>query len=69
MRMVSGRSEVGAPHLSTEPLRSLIVGEDAPGDVCKTDYDIREFLHGTSTTFCHPSGTCKMGQDAHGGGG
>ena len=47
----------------TEPLSSLILGEDAPGDACKTDDDIREFLHGTSTTFCHPSGTCKMGQD------
>ena len=47
----------------TEPLRSLIVGEDAPGDACKTDDDIREFLRSTSTTFCHPSGTCKMGQD------
>ncbi len=48
----------------TEPIRSLVLAEDSPGDACKTDNDIREFMHKTATTFCHPSGTCKMGQDA-----
>lgn len=48
----------------TEPINSLILGEDSPGDACRTDNEIREFLHNTASTFCHPSGTCKMGQDA-----
>jgi len=47
----------------TDPIRSLVVGEDSPGDTCQTDNDIRDFLHKTASTFCHPSGTCKMGQD------
>ncbi|MBZ5694771.1 MAG: GMC family oxidoreductase N-terminal domain-containing protein [Acidobacteriia bacterium] len=48
----------------TEPIKSLILGEDSPGDACRTDKDLRDFLHNTAITFCHPSGTCKMGQDA-----
>ncbi len=48
----------------TEPIKSLILSEDSPGDACKTDDDIRAFLHNAASTFCHPSGTCKMGQDA-----
>jgi choline dehydrogenase len=47
----------------TEPIKSLVLGEDSPGDACRTDNDIRDFLHKTASTFCHPSGTCKMGQD------
>jgi len=48
---------------ATEPLHSMIVGEDAPGDAVHTDAELREYLHATGSTFCHPSGTCKMGQD------
>jgi len=48
----------------TEPIKSRILGEDSPGDACRTDNDIREYLHKSANTFCHPSGTCKMGQDA-----
>jgi choline dehydrogenase len=48
----------------TEPLKSQVLSEDSPGDGCRTDNDIRDFLHKTASTFCHPSGTCKMGQDA-----
>jgi choline dehydrogenase len=48
----------------TEPIRSRILGEDAPGDACRTDKDLREYLHNAANTFCHPAGTCKMGQDA-----
>ncbi len=48
----------------TEPIKSRILAEDAPGDACKTDNDLREYLHKAANTFCHPSGTCKMGQDA-----
>ncbi|HEY6444447.1 MAG TPA: GMC family oxidoreductase N-terminal domain-containing protein [Candidatus Acidoferrales bacterium] len=48
----------------TEPIKSRILAEDAPGDACGTDNDLREYLHKAANTFCHPSGTCKMGQDA-----
>jgi choline dehydrogenase len=48
----------------TEPLKSRILAEDFPGETCRTDDEIREFLHKAASTFCHPSGTCKMGQDA-----
>jgi choline dehydrogenase len=48
----------------TEPIKSRLLSEDAPGDSCKTDNDLREYLHKAANTFCHPSGTCKMGQDA-----
>jgi choline dehydrogenase len=48
----------------TEPLKSHILGEDIPGDACRTDDEMREFLLNAASTFCHPSGTCKMGQDA-----
>ena len=48
----------------TEPIKSRLLGEDAPGDACKTENDLREYLHKAANTFCHPSGTCKMGQDA-----
>jgi choline dehydrogenase len=48
----------------TEPVKSRVLGEDSPGDACRTDDDLRDFLHKTASTFCHPSGTCKMGQDA-----
>jgi len=47
----------------TEPIQSLVLGEDSPGATCRTDNDIRDFLHKTASTFCHPSGTCKMGRD------
>jgi choline dehydrogenase len=49
---------------ATDPLRSMILAEDAPGDAIRTDDELREYLHSTGSTFCHPSGTCKMGQDA-----
>ena len=49
---------------AAEPLRSMVLGEDAPGEAVRTDEELREHLHATSATFCHPSGTCKMGQDA-----
>ncbi len=48
----------------TEPLKSHILSEDIPGDACRTDDDMSKFLLNAASTFCHPSGTCKMGQDA-----
>lgn len=47
-----------------EPIKSRVLAEDAPGDACRTDDQIREYLHKAANTFCHPSGTCKMGNDA-----
>jgi choline dehydrogenase len=47
-----------------EPIKARILAEDAPGDACRTDEDIRDYLHRAANTFCHPSGTCKMGNDA-----
>jgi choline dehydrogenase len=49
---------------ATDPLRSMVLAEDAPGDAVGTDDELRGYLHSTGSTFCHPSGTCKMGQDA-----
>ncbi len=48
----------------SEPIKSRILAEDAPGDACRSDTDLREYLHKAANTFCHPSGACKMGQDA-----
>lgn len=48
----------------TEPIKSRILAEDAPGESCRSDEDIRDYLHKSANTFCHPAGTCKMGQDA-----
>lgn len=47
----------------SEPLKSRILFEDAPGEACKDENDIRKFLRETGQTMCHPVGTCKMGQD------
>jgi choline dehydrogenase len=49
---------------ATDPLRSMVLAEDAPGDALRTDDQLRDYLHASGGTFCHPSGTCKMGQDA-----
>jgi choline dehydrogenase len=48
---------------ATEPLRSMVLAEDAPGQAVGSDAELRDYLHATGGTFCHPSGTCKMGQD------
>jgi choline dehydrogenase len=48
---------------ATEPLRSMVLGEDLPGDAVRTEDELREFIHAYGGSFCHPSGTCKMGQD------
>lgn len=49
---------------ATEPLKSMVLSEDLPGNAARTDENLREFVHSYGSTFCHPSGTCKMGQDA-----
>jgi choline dehydrogenase-like flavoprotein len=49
---------------ANDPLRSMVLAEDAPGDGVRSDDELRDYLHSTGSTFCHPSGSCKMGQDA-----
>ena len=49
---------------ATEPLKSRVLSEDAPGEDCRSDDDIRGFLRATGQTMCHPVGTCKMGHDS-----
>jgi choline dehydrogenase len=49
---------------NSEPLKSHILVEDAPGDAAKSDSDLLGFIRETGQTMCHPVGTCKMGPDA-----
>lgn len=48
---------------ASEPLRSLVVGEDKPGLTTAGDGPIRQFIRETVQTMCHPVGTCRMGSD------
>jgi choline dehydrogenase len=48
----------------TEPVKSLIIEEYAPGAAVADDDDaILDWARNTATTIYHPTGTCKMGQD------
>ena len=49
-----------------EPVKSLITEEYSPGkDVESDDYDaMLNWARDTATTIYHPTGTCKMGDDA-----
>jgi choline dehydrogenase len=49
----------------TEPVKSMITEEYAPGASVADDDDesILEWARNTATTIYHPTGTCKMGQD------
>jgi choline dehydrogenase len=47
----------------TEPLKSEITSEFAPGQDIAEDDDLLEWIRDTATTIYHPSGTCKMGHD------
>ncbi|MDD9727158.1 GMC family oxidoreductase N-terminal domain-containing protein [Roseovarius sp. SK2] len=48
----------------TEPLASHIVEEYQPGESVQDDAALLDFIRETAGTIFHPSGTCKMGQDA-----
>jgi len=50
---------------NTEPLRSLITQEHAPGEnLAMDDYEATlDWARNTATTIYHPTGTCKMGND------
>lgn len=47
----------------TEPLKSDITSEYAPGADIRSDEDILHWIRDTATTIYHPSGTCRMGRD------
>ncbi|MEM7499847.1 MAG: GMC family oxidoreductase N-terminal domain-containing protein [Pseudomonadota bacterium] len=46
------------------PLRDLISVEHAPGPEAESDEALLDWARSTATTIYHPTGTCKMGQDA-----
>ncbi len=48
---------------SREPLRSLIVGEMAPGREVVSDAQLEEYIRRTGEITQHPVGTCRMGLD------
>ena len=48
----------------TEPLSAKITTEHAPGSQVGTDDEILDWVRRTATTIYHPTGTCRMGQDA-----
>ena len=47
-----------------EPLRSIVLKEDIPGQQVRTHEQLRQFARSMSRTMCHPVGTCRMGSDA-----
>lgn len=48
---------------ATEPLASLLDGEDFPGPTVDTDDELRAWIRSSVNTIFHPTGTCKMGTD------
>jgi choline dehydrogenase len=49
---------------ATPALKPYIAGEYRPGPSCVTDADLLDFAREYGATIFHPSGTCKMGNDA-----
>jgi choline dehydrogenase len=49
---------------STNSLKPYIADEYRPGHEVKSDEDLLEFARNYGATIFHPSGTCKMGNDA-----
>ncbi len=46
---------------ATEPLRSWLVREVAPGSELETDRELSEYGRSVAHTVYHPAGTCRMG--------
>jgi choline dehydrogenase-like flavoprotein len=46
---------------ATEPFRSWLKREIAPGPDVKSDEELSQYGRAVSHTVYHPSGTCKMG--------
>jgi len=50
---------------ATEPLKGLVAEEIKPGAATQSDEEILDFARGNGATIFHPSGTCRMGDDAN----
>lgn len=48
----------------TDPLKGLVAEEIKPGPATRSDEDILDFARENGATIFHPSGTCRMGDDA-----
>jgi len=48
----------------TKSLKNYIAKEEQPGESYSTDAQLMEYVRETAATIYHPSGTCKMGNDA-----
>ena len=48
----------------TEPLKALVAEEIKPGPAATSDADLLDFARANGATIFHPSGTCRMGDDA-----
>jgi choline dehydrogenase len=46
-----------------EPMKGLVIREEAPGDVVQTDGDWETYFRATTFGGSHPAGTCRMGND------
>jgi choline dehydrogenase len=51
--------------LATQPMASVINRERDPGPACQSDAALIDFMRAKSSTVFHPTGTCRMGRDAH----
>jgi choline dehydrogenase len=49
---------------NTEPLRSHVEAEVAPGPAVGSDAELLDFIRGFAQSMHHWVGTCRMGQDA-----
>lgn len=48
----------------TDALRPYVAGEHLPGAACETEAALLEHARNKGSTIFHPSGTCKLGEDA-----
>ncbi|HEY4775088.1 MAG TPA: FAD-dependent oxidoreductase [Xanthobacteraceae bacterium] len=49
---------------ATQPLKSHVLAEQAPGDSCRSDDEILDYFRRAGQSMHHWAGTCKMGTDA-----
>lgn len=60
--MISGIRQV-RDIMNSEPIKSRVVAEEAPGPHVQSDDEIFRFMQETGNTAQHTAGTCKMGKD------
>lgn len=56
--------KLGRRLAAASPLRDLIIDEYSPGAAITSDEDLLAFVRDDATTIFHPTGTCRMGDDA-----